>query len=325
MNKQDIVKKISLLLSVIEVHIHSLNKLNLTDFNIECEDIFCNLINKIHNLNLINLNYTKYNYPAIDLGDVSSGICYQITSSNDVSKINETIEKFESKNLDKIYYELNIFIIGAKKRYKATFPNYVNIIDISDLLNDISSIKNLQLLCEACDILISVTLKYGIILPDSDIIFNSNEALQIKYGSSYKKYLDFINNHENDKNYITDIIKFAISVSSFPFVVRKLLFYITLHTTPYKSHFTDFIYFDPNSITSLNFNNDPMIIDAFKFLINNGYAEHTEDEDFPHVFNLNFYNGDHEYCVLYQLVDFAKKNKLDISSIIINLNFSLLD
>lgn len=64
-----------------------------------------------------NLNFKKPNYPAIDLGDESNGISFQITVTNKKSRIKEkidnTLEKFFEHNLDKTYSKLYIFIASG--------------------------------------------------------------------------------------------------------------------------------------------------------------------------------------------------------------------
>ncbi len=69
------------------------NQMGRTDINIGSEDFFCQLINMIYGFRLHNMNQLQSNYPAIDLADENSQVCFQITSENTKRKIKSTIEK----------------------------------------------------------------------------------------------------------------------------------------------------------------------------------------------------------------------------------------
>lgn len=64
-----------------------------------------------------NLNFKKPNYPAIDLGDETNGISFQITVTNDryriKEKVNTTLERFFDHKLDQTYSKLYIFIASG--------------------------------------------------------------------------------------------------------------------------------------------------------------------------------------------------------------------
>lgn len=145
-NEKYIMDKIVRELNLIKFNINSFSKLNIYDLNIYSENFFCKLLNIVFDLDLINLNIVDMNMPAIDLGDIEKKICYQITSTNDSSKINNTIEKFEKYELYENYEKLYILILSDKKDYnsnfksngKYTFENK-NILDINDLIKIISS------------------------------------------------------------------------------------------------------------------------------------------------------------------------------------------
>lgn len=70
-------------------------------------------MNLIYDINLKNLNSVKSNFPAIDLVDKKSS--YQITSSNDRKKMQNTLNGFEKHNLYKYYNKLYILVLGDKK------------------------------------------------------------------------------------------------------------------------------------------------------------------------------------------------------------------
>ncbi|HHF8558409.1 TPA: SMEK domain-containing protein [Klebsiella pneumoniae] len=88
-----------------------------------------------------NLNKFKYNYPAIDLGDIKSKRCVQITSTSGKTKFDKTIEKFISHNINSTYNHISFVIIntgGIKKQKHPTLStDYIN---LTDLLKEISNL-----------------------------------------------------------------------------------------------------------------------------------------------------------------------------------------
>jgi hypothetical protein len=70
------------------------NALNYTDINRTAENLALRLLNMAYDYNLKNLNWDQNNYPAVDLGDQKRGIAFQLTASDDLKKIKETVAKF---------------------------------------------------------------------------------------------------------------------------------------------------------------------------------------------------------------------------------------
>lgn len=121
------------------------------DINKYCEDFLVDLLNLVYDINLINLNEIEVNFPAIDLGDKNSRICYQVTSTSGINKVEYTIDKFIEKSLYEEYDELNIFILGEKKNHtkliqrdEIEFSYDRNLLDFNTLAVDIQNIKNLE-------------------------------------------------------------------------------------------------------------------------------------------------------------------------------------
>ncbi|AGX41911.1 SMEK domain-containing protein [Clostridium saccharobutylicum] len=148
--KNQLAEEVTKYLSIIQAYVHMQNCKGLFDINKYCEDVFCGLLNIVCDLNLINLNRIDYNFPAVDLGDYNRRICFQVTSTNDISKIRYTVDKFIEKELNKDFDNLFIFILGNKKNYTAdinTGENLVfdiskNVMDISDLAIAINDFKD---------------------------------------------------------------------------------------------------------------------------------------------------------------------------------------
>ena len=148
LKKDALIKEIREYLSIVQSYISLANRQKLFDINRLSEDLFGGLINIIENINLINLNISKMDFPAIDLGDKDNRICYQVTSENEFTKIKESLNKFNKYELYKDYDKIKILIIGVKRKYKTKNITYSkfnfsvdeNVIDLGDLLIRISSL-----------------------------------------------------------------------------------------------------------------------------------------------------------------------------------------
>jgi len=70
------------------------NSLNDTGINSTSENLVLRLLNAAFDYNLTNLNWDDTNYPAIDLGDRKLGIAVQVTATDTIDKIKETLKKF---------------------------------------------------------------------------------------------------------------------------------------------------------------------------------------------------------------------------------------
>jgi len=105
-------------LSYIKAQVEISTSQNLTDINIYSENFFRDLLNLVLGHHLQNINIDEKNAAAIDLGDKAAKIAIQVTSTNEFSKIQKTVTKFNEKNLHKTYDELKIVIVGNKKKYQ---------------------------------------------------------------------------------------------------------------------------------------------------------------------------------------------------------------
>lgn len=151
--RKDIIEEIIYDLNLIKLNIKSFSKLNLYDLNKYSEDFFCKLLNIINDLHLKNLNIKDRNIVAIDLGDLEQGICYQITSTSENTKIKNTIQKFEKYNLYNQYKQLFILILNDKRNYRTSFQTNgkyqfqnKNILDFNDLIEIIKSLNSGKIL-----------------------------------------------------------------------------------------------------------------------------------------------------------------------------------
>lgn len=148
----EMVDEIQTYLSILQYKVDLANNIGKTDINIGCEDFFCKLLNLLYGLSLTNLNKLHVNFPAIDLGDDSTRICFQVTSEDDISKIRETLDVFKKKELYKEYDIINILILGHKKKHTAkldykefAFSYNENLFDITVLSNEVAKKDRSQL------------------------------------------------------------------------------------------------------------------------------------------------------------------------------------
>lgn len=139
MNAENIINEITKKLTLITYYIRFKTSANLNDINTILESCFKEILNITFGYNLMNLN-NEYLYPAIDLGDNKNKIAFQITSTNDMSKIRKTLEKFNQYKLFENYNNLKILIISEKKAYKPKISIDTNFFTLK---NDIISVFEL--------------------------------------------------------------------------------------------------------------------------------------------------------------------------------------
>ena len=127
--------------------------MNWTDINLIAENVLIPLFSEIYgHTELKSLNTSENpNFPAIDLGDKTTRIAYQITSTPTSTKIKSTLKKFVDNELYNEYDHLIIYILTEKQNSyqgrgfaeiidgKFTFDKDNDIRDYQDLLREISN------------------------------------------------------------------------------------------------------------------------------------------------------------------------------------------
>lgn len=223
--RTEIADEIKKKLSIIPIEIKFDTKRNTVTENVRAESFFCGLFNLMYDLELKNLNQKSLNAPAIDLGDLKSGVSYQITSTNTRTKILNCIKTFKSHNLDKEYKELNVFIIGEKKKYRE-LPQcesfQLNVIDIYDIQSIIESF--------------SIEKQEEILQLINEELIIEDYSLEVKFKRG-EKYQGFTNSLPmNSLGYYTEklisgIDKFGGMLNQFNPRTRELVYAIFLNTT----------------------------------------------------------------------------------------------
>jgi hypothetical protein len=127
--------------------------LHLFDSHTISHELFCRLLNEIFDIELVQTDRIKVNFPAIDLGDAKNKRCFQITTEKDGAKIQKTLDKYAEHRLMDQYGELQILVIGEKQSaYKSVnvppaivFNVDDDIIDLRDLLRQIETLSTEKL------------------------------------------------------------------------------------------------------------------------------------------------------------------------------------
>lgn len=150
MRSKELLDKIIKYSSRFLEEVAAFNALDNYDINIHSENFFIPILNKAFDLDLVNLNNVKKNFPALDLADYQNRVGFQITVSNTNEKVTNTIEKFYKNELYDTFDKVYILILSSKKeKYNIKKLNEIlderlvfdvdqHILDNSDLLKRIS-------------------------------------------------------------------------------------------------------------------------------------------------------------------------------------------
>lgn len=178
----NLFNKINDHIAVLHLKVKQKGDAGLHDDKIMCENIFKDLFNIIYDLSLQNLNTEGANHPAIDLGDTSKGICYQITFNNSAQKIKDTKHQYNKHKFNEVYSELRIFIFNdkPKKREKDECVFYTG--DIIRAIKELSFEKLSKIAC----------------LLDRELIFKEERrAFEIQ---TLQKVIDFLSSKPLQNN-----------------------------------------------------------------------------------------------------------------------------
>lgn len=152
MNRSQSINSIAQSLSRFKSEVEILNSSSLYDINLHSENVLIPLLNELFQLNLENANKTKKNYPGIDLIDIENRVAFQITSSNDNTKIKHTLKKVIEYNIYNDIDFVYVYILTEKKKSynkesyseiledKMDFDPDKHIIDYSNVMNMLDSI-----------------------------------------------------------------------------------------------------------------------------------------------------------------------------------------
>lgn len=156
MNKTNLINSICTNLNNLASLIKVDGKTNRHSINISAEDFAVEFFNVLEDLELENMNNTKFNMPGIDLIDSTNKIMYQVSSTATKDKIKKTFDKIAQLDNIKEYegYTIRFFFLVNKVNIKLdktckcpeglSFNQKVDIIDINSLTVNVSHIKEIQ-------------------------------------------------------------------------------------------------------------------------------------------------------------------------------------
>jgi hypothetical protein len=118
-------------------------------------------------MNLVNLNSTMPNFPAIDLGDKTARIAFQVTRDGKATKIQKTIDSFVKHKLVLDYDRLRFMVFGRKQNSYSTlkvdpsvgFDWKSDILDVSDLHRQLNKLGTQQL--QSIALIVEQELSFG--------------------------------------------------------------------------------------------------------------------------------------------------------------------
>lgn len=326
LSNMEIRDKITTLLSIYEVYLQNENNTNRTNFNIECENIFRDLLNKLYNWNLVNLNVFEYSYPAIDLGDINQGVCVQVTSQNSSTKINETINRYKEKGFEKIYSRIYILILGQKKKYRISIPDHMNIIDFRDIISYISFINDSTTLLQLLEIINNKFIQYNI--PGASTSFFTSPTPILKLAKDYGCYKQYLSdlklNEEEIESTISDVIILANQLLRLHINTRRLILFgiqYRIYNSEYYHDWKSYIHFNCNSM-QLHIDNTILNYSISELNSLNHIFGLDDEEGVCHFY---FPDEGRNYCILNEVCNFCEKTRRNIEQLLINLDLTIFD
>jgi len=146
--RQAKVDEISLMLSIHAVCTMMQNRSGFFNINHHAEDMYCQILNVLHKdegWSLVNANMSSLNNPGYDLEDKAKGICVQVTSERDLSKLNKSLGALSSSINDFYFLCFNIVPPPVKswKKREFTFGNNQNF----DVVSHVITLPDIESRC----------------------------------------------------------------------------------------------------------------------------------------------------------------------------------
>ncbi|GHI00620.1 SMEK domain-containing protein [Neobacillus kokaensis] len=317
------LEEVDRLFSILAYYIEYQNSKGLFDINKYCEDFFCELLNKIYDMNLENLNAIKVNFPAVDLGDYDEGVCFQVTSSAGKSKIEKTVAKFIENGLQEDFEELYILILGSKKSYKSgidtdgniEFEIKENVIDLKDLVKKISTLNKTKV--EEIIEYLNENLNEGI---SEESYLSGREIVVSKMPVSFTSYLDYYNvTDKEEANSIIEAIKMFIKEFETLDIKTREVVYAILEKKVSIKH--EGIYFNHVEVRKFLKIGIKELQEEFQILQDRNFITSADDNGTDYD-RIRYWTGDWE--LLHELVEYIEM-KNGVKKTFLDLDFTLLD
>src|SRR5712672_2691245 len=107
MTRENLIKTVSDGLAMLVHLLEGRTAARLTDLNVVSENFVKDFLNDLRDLELRNLNADRQNQPAIDLGDKTRRVSYQVSTEYRTHDIQKKLDKFFTHNLDRDYDQIS--------------------------------------------------------------------------------------------------------------------------------------------------------------------------------------------------------------------------
>lgn len=133
-------------LNFLSLRIERRATLNLHDINIKAEYFFMHFLNMLYDWELVNLNDSKQNTPGVDLLYSGERILIQVSSTNTPMKIQESLNKIDTKAYSNYTFKFLSISKDAKNLRNKTFkvPNSIKFDPSMDILDVPLILRNIQ-------------------------------------------------------------------------------------------------------------------------------------------------------------------------------------
>ena len=151
------IKNLIAEITFVQHYIKTSQESGFNDMTRLLESMSIKLFKATHDLTLVNNNFLKANFPAIDLSDDINKIAIQVTSNADAKKIRHTIQMFEKFKFDKKYNKLLIFGFLKSSKNLKKLPSYCSIISVGDLVSILTDKHDEELIQNVRDCILQHT------------------------------------------------------------------------------------------------------------------------------------------------------------------------
>lgn len=316
--------EIVMCLSVLRYIFKSKSKIGLYDLNKQAEYFFQDMLNLTYSWSLKNMNKIQSNYPAIDLGDKKNKLCIQVTAQDSSKKIEDTINAFYKKKLDKKYNKLIILILTNKKKYtkKFSIKNHTEfeIIDIDDLLEEINSL-NLKKIEEIHKfILEELSSIIDLVQGKNNNYLNKIEKTPSLPPNNAIAFFDCIDFDEEEKDEaLKELKEFYEELSDLPKSTREFLYLLIINSEDDETRIETYA----NKLKKKSNLSDQEMIDEYNILLKKGIIYGEENENIDYIFSCKRFSFGLD--ILDSIKSFTERNNNKLKKIIVDCDFTLLD
>ncbi len=317
-------------------------KLGLTDINKYLEDFFKDVLNEILKIKLVNLNQNRINFPGLDLGDKLGRIAFQITSTKNSHKVNETLKKITDKQANE-YNDIKVLVIGSKQGTYSLDSNLCKNFDFTqDDIWDITDLCKKALDLPLVDLqklysLVTsefVRVKIELEIPDQEGHFPTTINNYIEKPPSpklgtFEKYCQFHQNEHPEfeltlQDVRKDFERLTQTLLQLPRITREFYAFLL------KSRDTNLRGHGIGSTPSFSFNYDrlrriyrhPDIEGEIRLLSDSGFVDFIRPDDRTESPYLRIFVISESDNFLFELVEYIEEKKIEYHPPIVNLDFS---